>query len=183
MKYFYFLSFLLINGELNELLLLKCNEPLVTLFIYSSQINPSWKINLKEINLIKNDKIKIKSSKRIMGYQGFSISCSNDNQLFINGIISIEKQLLNSGKSFLSSDIIDHVNQYLGQTNSISYYQNRNLFNTNNNCNHVPIKGPDHVPIYNPLTDNGGCFITKQSKNNCYAYGKNYLLKIKIQFI
>ncbi len=89
-----------------------------------------------------------------MVYQGFSISCSNDNQIFIHGIISLEKQLLNSGKFYLSSDVIDHVNQYFGQiTISINSLHNRILFN-NNNCNHVPIKGPDSVPNYNPLTDN-----------------------------
>ena len=95
--------------------------------------------------------MSIKSSERIMGYQGFSISCSNDNEIFLNGINSIEKQLLNSGKSFLSLDIINHVNQYIGEE-KIFRNNNRNLINTN--CNNVPIKGPDSVPMYNPLTDN-----------------------------
>jgi hypothetical protein len=180
MKYFYFLPFILIiiNGELDKLFLLKCNDPLVTLYIYSSKINPSWKINLTKLNYFENDQIEMKYSNRIMGYQGFSISCSNDDQIFIHGIISLEKQLLNSGKLYLSSDVIDHVNQYLGQTTiSINSFHNRILF-TNNNCNHVPIKGPDSVPNYNPLTDNGGCFITKQSINNCYAYGLIYFYLI-----
>ena len=180
MKYFYFFSLIFIVIIYAEQLdQFKCNQPLVTLFIYSSQINPTWTINSTKLNYLKdqftfdnNQLIQTKSSKRIMGYQGFSITCSNQNELFINGIIDLERELLNTGKSFLSQDIIDHVNQYLGQTISTNYIQNRILVN-NNYCLNVPIKGPDSVPNYNPFTDNGGCFITKQSKNNCYAYGTN----------
>lgn len=166
--------------HLTDLLTLECDQPLVKLYIFSSQTNPTWKINLTEIDHIKsltnkimknsfdNEIIEIKSNTRIMGYQGFSISCSDNNQIFIHGIISIEKQLLESGKLYLSSNIISHVNEHIGQT--IYRINYRNLARIN--CNIVPIKGPDTVPIYNPLTDNGGCFITKQSSNNCYAYGK-----------
>jgi len=170
------------KSYLNDLLTLECNEPLITLYIFSSQTNPTWKMNITQIYHIKNlvnKRIKNSLNKqtiniheystRIMGYQGFSISCSDNNQIFIHGLIDIEKQLLESGKSYLSSSIIDHVNQFIGQTTFTINYRNLPKIN----CNIVPIKGPDNVPIYNPLTDNGGCFLTKQSSNNCYAYGNS----------
>jgi hypothetical protein len=194
MKFHYWLLIVLllflyiVNGQLtkrylNNLLTLECNDPLVKLYIYSSQANPTWKINITEIVKLKklankmindddNDTLSIESTTRILGYQGFSVSCSDNSEIFIHGIIPIEKELLNSGRSYLSSSIIDHVSEYLGQSilrtnsKSLSYI----------NCNDVPIKGPDSVPMYNPLTDNGGCFITKQSNNNCYAYGNSKTL-------
>jgi hypothetical protein len=185
------LSFILIvDGQLmkpylNDLLTLECNQPLVTLYIFSSQTNPTWKINITQIVNIKkiankmvknfdNETMPMKSSTRIMGYQGFSISCSDKNEIFIHGNIPIENELLESGRTYLSSTIVDHVREYIGQTSeyieqSMSIINDRNLVHIN--CNSVPIKGPDSVPVYNPQTDNGGCFITKQSTNNCYAYG------------
>jgi hypothetical protein len=168
----------LTNRYLNDLLNLECNHPLVTLYIFSSQTNPTWKINITQIvnlkritnKMVKNDDnhtMSIKSSTRIMGYQGFSVSCSDNDEIFVHGVISIENQLLNSGRSYLSENIVHHVNEYLGQSISVINYRSLSSIN----CNHVPIKGPDIVPVYSPLTDNGGCFVTKQSQNNCYAYG------------
>ncbi|CAF1419784.1 unnamed protein product, partial [Rotaria sordida] len=120
-------------------------------------------------NMIKdydNGTFSIKSTTRIMGYQGFSVSCSIDNEIFIHGVIPIEKKLLESGRAYLSPTIIRHVSEHIGESIVMTHY--RSL--TRINCDRVPIKGPDSVPVFNPQTDNGGCFITKQSKNNCYAY-------------
>ncbi|CAF1046866.1 unnamed protein product [Rotaria magnacalcarata] len=107
-----------------------------------------------------------KSTTRVMGYQGFSVSCSEKNEIFVHGAAIIEKELLESGRPYLSSAIIHHVLENIGQTAPMNPYRSLNRIN----CDHVPIKGPDSVPVFNPRTDNGGCFITKQSKNNCYAY-------------
>ena len=73
----------------------------------------------------------------------------------------------------------------------LQHISEKTIFRTNSrnlvriNCNKVPIRGPDSVPAYNPYTDNGGCFITKQLKNNCYAYGNikyEYLIQ-QISFL
>ncbi|CAF2632657.1 unnamed protein product [Rotaria sp. Silwood2] len=108
----------------------------------------------------------IKSTTRIMGYQGFSITCSINNEIFVHGVIPIEKELLDSGRPYLSPAIIRHVTEHIGESIVMTHYRSLTRFN----CDRVPIKGPDSVPVFNPQTDNGGCFITKQSKNNCYAY-------------
>ena len=194
--FFFIFNLLIINGERfsNEILSFQCVNPYVTLYIYSSQLNPRWKINSIEMKSIRNltnslmkknqnKEIRRKSSERILGYQGFSISCSekrNENEIYIDQSITIENYLLKTGRSYLSSEIINHVQFYLGQSNINSNNYIKNLPRIN--CNQVPIKGPDTVPIYNPLTDNGGCFVTKQLNNNCYAYGCALNIPFSIDF-
>ena len=167
--------------NLNELLALDCNQPLVTLYIFSSRANPTWPVNMTQMVTVKNLATKIykdfdnhtfpnQKTTRIMGYQGFSISCSINNEIFIHGIAPIEEELLNTGRPYLSSTIVEHVNENIGQYMSVINYKSLSRVN----CHHVPIKGSDSVPIFNPQTDNGGCFITEQSQNNCYAYGNLY---------
>jgi hypothetical protein len=168
------------NG-LNDLLDFDCNQLSVTLHIFSAQLNPVWTVNIEQIvkiksvarNILKDYDKNISLVKptttttRIMGYHGFTISCSTDNEIFVHGIIPLENQLLESGRSFLSPTIIRHVSEYIGQSISLTNYTSL----TRINCDHVPIKGSDKVPTYSPQTENGGCFVKKYSKNNCYAYG------------
>jgi len=42
---------------------------------------------------------------------------------------------------------------------------------TRDQCSDTPIRGPDNATVYDPRTDCRGCFITRQTDNNCYAYG------------
>jgi len=42
-------------------------------------------------------------------------------------------------------------------------------------CNATPIRGPDTVPDFDLANDVGGCFLEKQSQNNCYNYGTDIL--------
>lgn len=180
-EFLLFFNILIIYGQTINF---ECINPYVTLHIYSSKLNPRWRINQTDVKLIQNFRKKVtesNSSTRIMGYQGFSLSCDEKNDIFIHQSIEIEKQLLQTGRSVLSKEIFNHVQNYLGQSNGISNNYMRNIPKIN--CNHVPIKGPDTVPIYNPLTDNGGCFITKQSNNNCYAYGEHFSLEFFVFFV
>ncbi|CAF0955034.1 unnamed protein product [Adineta steineri] len=152
---------------------------MVTLHVFSAKPNPFWMINIKQIipmkNLVKkmlndNEKRLLPiNSTRTVGYQGFTISCSSDNEIFIHGLNSLENQLLESGKSYLSKTIIEHVSENLGRSLISTNYTSL----TRINCDLVPIKGSDKVPIFSPQTENGGCFVKKQSANNCYAYGTN----------
>lgn len=169
----------LMDHNLEELLSLECDQPLVTLHIFSARTNPVWKMNITQNIRIKavaksmadnhdNKRSSNISNTRVMGYQGFSISCLDKKEVFIHGAMPIEKALLDSGRPYLSPTIVQYVSEHLGQDTSLVQYKSLNRIN----CDYVPIKGPDSVPIFNPRTDNGGCFITKQSKNNCYAYGK-----------
>ena len=179
-----------LNGEMiNELSLIECLNPIVTLHIYSSQLNPKWIINQTQIQFMRNlskqssktnqnNSKRINSFERIMGYQGFSLKCSDKNEIFLSENIQLEKELLKTGQSYLSLELINHINKFIGQTKSFNSLRNIPRIN----CNNVPIKGPDSVPLYNPFTDNGGCFITKQLINNCYAYGIHSSLSLSQSF-
>ncbi|CAF1667907.1 unnamed protein product, partial [Adineta ricciae] len=167
--------------DLTELLSLSCQTPSVTLHVFSTKLNPVWMINTTQIVNIKNVTKKIlkeydhrqlspaNSTTRIMGYYGFTISCSPEKQIFIHGLTSLENYLLETGRSHLSPTILQHVREHLGRSIAVTKY----VVLTRINCDRVPIKGSDKVPVYNPLKGNGGCFVKKQSKNNCYAYGTN----------
>ena len=88
------------------------------------------------IKQYQNESFSISTTKRILGYQGFSVSCSTGKQIFINGLIQLEKELLKSGLKYLSSDVIDYVNQYMGE--SIPPTISDRI--TSINCDRVPIK-------------------------------------------
>ena len=167
------------KDRLKELLALDCNQPTITLHIFSTKPNPVWTMSLSQIDGMKgvvsdvlnnydNITSSAKSTTRIMGYQGFTVSCSAENQVFIQGIAPLENLLLSSGRTYVMPKILSHVQKYVGQSMPQTNYTSNNAIN----CDKVPIRGPDNVPEFNPQTDNGGCFIKKQLKNNCYAYGK-----------
>jgi hypothetical protein len=179
----FLLSLLLItNGQftkehLTKLQALECNEPAITLHVFSGTPNPVWKIDLKQLNKIKkaayetlyhnNVTLLSKPTTRVMGYQGFTISCSSDNYIFVNGLSPLEHLLLLGGRRSLSASVLRHVKDHIGEIMS----DINDIKPDNADCNHVPIKGPDTVPKYDPKSDDDGCFVKKQTENNCYAYG------------
>lgn len=174
----------LTNGQFREEQLIKlqgleCDEPSVTLHIFSGTSDPVWKINRKQFNRIKTTAQKIvsktedfsllsKPTTRVMGYQGFTISCSSNQYVFVNGLSSLERLILISGRYSLSKSVLYHVKDHVGEVMS----DLTSIESINAECNQVPIKGPDTVPKYDPRTDDDGCFIDRQTENNCYAYGK-----------
>jgi hypothetical protein len=166
------------KDHLKQLQALECAEPSITLHVFSGTPNPVWKINLKQLIKIKNVAYETlsnnnnvtllsKPTTRVMGYQGFTISCSSDQYVFVHGSSPLEHLLLIAGRRYLSTSVVRHVNDHIGEIMSeITHIKPNNA-----DCSHVPIKGPDTVPEYDPKSDDKGCFITKQTENNCYAYG------------
>jgi hypothetical protein len=166
------------NDHLIELQALECDEPSITLHVFSGTPNPVWKLNMNQLTKIKkaayetlknNDNLALlnKPTTRIMGYHGFTISCSSDKYVFVNGLSPLEHLLLLGGRRYLSTSIVRHVKDHLGEIMS----DTTDVESVNAGCDRVPIKGPDTVPKYDPNTDDEGCFVKKQSENNCYAYG------------
>jgi len=166
------------KDHLKQLQELECAEPSVTLHIFSGTPNPVWKIDLKQLIKIKNVAYETlsnnnnvtllsKPTTRVMGYQGFTISCSSDQYVFVHGSSPVEHLLLLAGRRYLSTSVVRHVNDHIGEIMS----EITDIQPNNADCSHVPIKGPDTVPEYDPKSDDNGCFITKQTENNCYAYG------------
>ena len=167
------------DEHLRQLQGLKCDQPSVTLHVFSGTQNPVWNIDAKQlvsIQTVANDlwrptnnvSLFSKATKRIMGYQGFTISCSEDESVFVHGLSPLERILLVAGRRFLSPSVTLHVKDHLGEIMAATPC----VESPNADCNHAPIKGPDTVPQYDPSSDDQGCFVKKQSDNNCYAYGK-----------
>jgi hypothetical protein len=175
------------NCQFNEdhfkkLQALDCDEPSITLHVFSGTPNPVWKINTTQLDKIKKFADQIlhhsndlslfsKSTTRVMGYQGFTISCSSDKYVFVNGLSPLEHLLLLGGRHYLPTTVVSHVKDHVGEIMSGI----TDITPVNAGCNTVPIKGPDSVPKYDPKTDDDGCFITKQTENNCYAYGTDII--------
>lgn len=178
------------RDDLTKLQALECNEPSVTLQVFSGTQNPVWKIKPKQFDAIKkiahdtlynNDDLSLfrKPTTRVMGYQGFTISCSSDQYVFINGLSPLEHLLLVGGKRYLSTSVIRHVKDHTGEIMS----DITNIVPSNAECSKVPIRGPDTVPKYDPKTDDDGCFISRQTENNCYAYGNSFFIIFNYRFI
>lgn len=87
--------------------------------------------------------------------------------MFVHGLSPLERTLLVAGRRYLSPSVILHVKDHLGEIMAATTC----VESPNADCNHAPIKGPDTVPQYDPSSDDQGCFVRKQSDNNCYAYG------------
>jgi len=175
--------FSIINGQFNndhltKLEALQCKEPSITAHVFSGTPNPVWKINIRYLTKIKkiahdtlhsskNVALLSKPTTRIMGYQGFTISCSSDKYVFINGLSPLEHLLLRGGRRYLPGSVVRHVKDHVGEIMA----EIPDIEPNNADCIKVPIKGPDTVPEYDPKSDDEGCFIKKQTENNCYAYG------------
>ena len=167
------------DEHLRKLQGLECVQPSVTLHVFSGTQNPVWNINAKQLVNIQTTASDLwrptndvtlfsKTTKRIMGYQGFTISCSENESVFIHGLSPLERILLAAGRRYLSPSVMLHVKDHLGEIMPSTVC----VESSNADCNHTPIKGPDTVPQYDPSSDDQGCFVKKQSDNNCYAYGK-----------
>lgn len=167
------------QDQLTKLQALECDQPSVTLHVFSGTPDPVWTIDKQQLMKIqkaayktlqrnKDTTLLSKPTTRIMGYQGFTISCSSDNYVFVHGFSPVEHLILLGGRRHLSTSIIQHVRNHVGEVMS----DNTDIKPVEANCNHVPIKGPDSVPKYDPNSDDDGCFISKQTENNCYAYGE-----------
>ncbi|CAF4464360.1 unnamed protein product, partial [Adineta steineri] len=100
--------------HLTKLQGLECNEPSITLHVFSGTPNPVWKIDIKQLTQIKklayetlfnnndnNNTLLSKPTTRVMGYHGFTISCSSNQYVFVNGLSPIENLLLLGGRRHL----------------------------------------------------------------------------------
>lgn len=172
-----------INGQFTveqwpKLNSLNCEEARVTVHVFSGTENPTWIINQSELKKVQkltdfilqnriNRTVLSKTTTRVMGYHGFSIDCLNEQSVFVNGLMPVETFLLQTGVNHLSTPVYKHIKQHIGEIMSGIHSTQTNGVD----CNKVPIRGPDSVPTYDPNSDDGGCFVKRQTENNCYAYG------------
>jgi len=132
-----------------------------------------------------------------MGYNGFVLSCIGASSgVLVQGARAVEAALLATGESMLSATapaVLAHVRPLLGlrvspktMVNGMQHVRAwpdmhapgkwlplSSNSSSNDPCDSPPVVGPDAPPIYDPNTDDDGCFIEMQDENNCYAYGSD----------
>lgn len=152
-------------------------ETRVTMLIFSGTENPSWTISSeqeKELKFILENEPRSVVSKRVMGYQGFIISNRH-----IYGYPKAESFLVKTASSnAFVPEVMSHIQEVMGEYRGAPRNQLESAsreFLINFDCNRTPVRGPDTAPKYDPSSDCGGCFVTKQVYNNCYNYGNDVL--------
>jgi hypothetical protein len=178
--------FLLINCICTDnILFIKKNKYKVSLLVYSGTENPTFFIDSYDYSKIhyflQLNKYKFKRTSRVMGYQGFLIeNYENDSNFnLLRGNPDVELYLLEKIKQNLKENVYEHIfkNIFLNYElnynleNIESYINKHRLFS--GICDNIPLRGSDVVPLYDPSTDDSGCFIEKQWDNNCYNYGND----------
>jgi hypothetical protein len=149
---------------------------------------------IKQVTASKHTSEQAPKHSNSMGYRGFVISCIGERQgVLVHAWKSLEKLLLASaGPHVVSTSVRNHVLPLLGSRFShassaaslerVLDWPDWNLerkwapltrgnASSNDACDNPPVVGPDSPPIYDPDTDDDGCFIEQQDSNNCYAYG------------
>jgi hypothetical protein len=146
----------------------------VSMLVFSGTENPSWTITdqqEKELEYILDHEPRSVVSSRVMGYQGFVVSNRH-----IYGFLKAESFLLSTAPmNEMLPRVLEHVHdvmsEYVAPRNRLESESRRFLINFD--CNKTPIRGPNTPPKYDPNSDCGGCFVAKQSYNNCYNYGND----------
>jgi len=129
-----------------------------------------------------------------MGYKGYRIFSTDANVAvrYIKAAPEAELYLLENFKPIISETVHAHVVDTIsksvynlnkeqaikmltyGGENSGFLKSKKQKLNANA-CEKTPIVGPDDIPVYDPDTDDQGCFETMQYDNNCYNYGTDVL--------
>lgn len=162
----------------------------VRLIVFSGTEDPIFEIKEEQISsleaLIETAQYSSKQPARVMGYQGFIVTSNQNMDIrHIIGAPQVEMFLLGIAKTYIQSNVYDHIAQVIFNEyeDDLSYNFNmkedqiipqKNRFLTQS-CTDTPLRGPDTVPKYDPKTDNFGCYITEQWDNNCYNYGSDIL--------
>lgn len=146
---------------------------IVTLRVFSGTPNPSWQLSeAQEIKLRKMVATHTFSGVQthIMGYTGFEFDGS-----ILFGSPAIESFLLHTAApGLLSASVLAHVRDRIFAKPSAAAHvfgPGAESSNVSADCNHVV--GPNTAPVYDPTTDDRGCFIQEIGNNNCYNYAND----------
>lgn len=111
---------------------------------------------------------------RVLGFTGWRI-CDNSGCVTSRGQAAVDELLLQAGAESLPVAVLSHVKE-----------EATRLLSANDDCQEPvapsvnadcsgPVVGPDDPSQvhYDVENDDGGCFVTEQSSNNCYDYGND----------
>jgi hypothetical protein len=157
--------------------------------------NPSLRLNASEAASVCEAAKTHKASRPIcrkLGFTGWSLPCAGGAATPVRGMGAVDA-ILSKSSDFLalSAEVRSHVlaeaisyyaakrgNSECGSTAAVS--SSMLLDKNGDDCDASPaspIRGSDNASSvhYDPQTDDRGCFVTKQSYNNCYNYGSDVL--------
>ena len=96
--------------------------------------------------------------------------------VLVEGWRALELALLNSAAGALQATVLQHATTQAGTRvapNSLSasaLTRIRHSANSSDACDTPPIVGISNAePVYDPTTDDQGCFIEAEDENNCYV--------------
>mmetsp|Transcript_62386 Transcript_62386/g.115806 ORF Transcript_62386/g.115806 Transcript_62386/m.115806 type:complete len:320 (-) Transcript_62386:80-1039(-) len=115
---------------------------------------------------------------RVLGFTGWRV-CSSQTCEVLLGQPAVDDVLLDAFSNQLSRDVESHIQEVSSKLNS-SHDECRSLQSFDNivpassDCT-APVVGPDDPKkvMYDPQTDDRGCFVKKQGENNCYDYAND----------
>lgn len=114
---------------------------------------------------------------RVLGFTGWRVCSENKCQIF-RGDAAIDAVLLDAVQNELSEAVLAHIQEETARLLSSNDDCDDDFVEVNSTAScQGPIVGPDDPTkvIYDVDHDDQGCFVTKQSKNNCYNYGTDIL--------
>ena len=155
------------------------DEVVVTLQVYSSELNPQWTLTGEEAANVRSlitNKNNPSGLYHIMGYVGFEIN----NNVIVRNNMEAEMYLLTTvPQGLINDDVYDHIlKRILNQHADIArHYSFPAVHYSGPRTDCDDVVGPDSVPSYDPETDDSGCFLARAGDNNCYNSGNDIVTK------
>jgi hypothetical protein len=151
----------------------------VILQVYSGRRNPVIALNSTQISelesLLSNNSTQIKNGTYMNGYKGFHIDSLS---MTLYDQPEAEAYLLKLFQGVIPITIYEYLLQRIKTINHELLNNNgANITNLEDDsyCDNTPIKGPSFYPKFDPVGDNFGCFVQRQTLNNCYNYATDVL--------
>ena len=154
---------------------LSCTAPgplSVEALVFSSSPNPTIELNATMAAHVCDDvnrRADAPRSSRSLGFVGFRLGGSRFVHAggVIDGLILDEFEAAGA----MAPHVLEHCREPLPPCSGSGCVSMEAPLNGSTDCTKTPIVGPDTPPTFDVQNDDGGCFKTEQSHNNCYNYG------------
>jgi len=114
---------------------------------------------------------------RVLGFTGWRV-CSGQSCQLVLGQPAVDNVLLDAFLDQLPKNVVLHIKEVSSELNTTGRECSQRSAHTpvlaRGDCT-APVVGPDdpRKVLYEPQTDDRGCFVKKQADNNCYDYAND----------
>jgi hypothetical protein len=152
---------------------LRCSNGVnVTLRVYSSSADPVHELSASDCQKVVAVANETDVTCARVGYSGFVVHAATTLFIAPGSSRVLETYLL--ARFQVPQSVKRHVSAALSLSDPcLPLWRSTQSHSRISDTCKAPIRGPDSPPVYDPQTDDSGCFITEQSKNNCYNYGND----------